>query len=283
MAEAYSSLSITVHSGKRSYFCDMFRKRFYYIIKLQYLGFRYHGWQKQPEKPTVERMVHRTLKYILDRSNFKILAAGRTDSKVSVNETYIELFLDEKPLDLTDFLPVLNENLPPDIRALEITETDADFNIIQHPKQKEYLYLFSFGEKNHPFAAPFMVNILEDLDIELMKEAAKLMEGNHDFKNFTYKPKEQTITEMTIDCCEIAENDIYTANFFPEMSYLLRVKGMGFKRHQIRLMMGALFDLGAGKFTLDEFKALLLPENSIKLTHIAAASGLILNETKLMN
>ena len=283
MPEAYSCKERTVHSDKRSYFCGMFRKRFYYIIKLQYLGFRYHGWQKQPEKPTVERMVHRTLKYILDRSNFKILAAGRTDSKVSVNETYIELFLDEKPLDLADFLPILNENLPPDIRALAIEETDANFNIIQHPKIKEYLYLFSFGEKNHPFAAPFMVNILEELDIELMQEAAKLMEGTHDFKNFTYKPKEKTITEMTIDCCEIAENDIYTANFFPDKSYLLRVKGMGFKRHQIRLMMGALFDLGTGKFTLDEIKAMLLPENEIKLTYIAAASGLILNETSLLN
>lgn len=259
----------------------MQRIRYYYLLKLQYLGFRFHGWQKQPDVITVERMVERTIAYVLNRKNFKILAAGRTDAKVSVNQTYVELFVDEEPLDLGEFFPLLNENLPPDIRALDISETDAEFNIIQHPKVKEYLYFFSFGEKFHPFCAPFMVNVLEKLNVEKMKEAVKLFEGNHDFWSYAFRPSPETQTKGEILTCEIVENTIYTANFFPGKSYVLRVKGEGFKRHQIRLMMGVLFDLGKGKVDLEFIAKTLQGENKITLKHIAPASGLILNAVDL--
>ena len=54
----------------------MQRKRYYYIIAIQYLGFRFHGWQKQPEVNTVQRMVERTLSYVLEHKKFKVLEAS---------------------------------------------------------------------------------------------------------------------------------------------------------------------------------------------------------------
>lgn len=256
--------------------------RQFYLIKLQYLGFRFHGWQKQPNNiPTVERMVLRTLRYVFDHSNFKVLAAGRTDAKVSVNETWIELFLDdEQPLLLNQFLTDFNQNLPSDIRALEIQKTDANFNIIQAPKIKEYIYLFSHGEKFHPFCAAMMVYMKSELDIALMKVAAKLFEGTHNFWSYTYKPSETTTTTATIESSLIEENQLFTASFFPEESFVFRVKGAGFKRHQVRLMMGMLFDLGMHKFTLEEFKKTLDGSLKIHISHIAPPSGLMLYESK---
>lgn len=258
----------------------MQKKRFYYLIALQYLGFRFHGWQEQPNVLTVEKMLKRTLKYVFEEKWFKVIAAGRTDAKVSANQTFVELFVEEE-LEMLGFLDLLNENLPQDIRALEISETDRNFNIIQHPKEKEYVYLFTFGEKPHPFSAPFMAHIFENLDIELMQHGAKLFEGKHDFRSYCFRPTENTQTEGEIECCEIVENTLFTANFFPSKSYLLRVRGKGFKRHQIRLMMGALIDLGKGKIDLEFLKKTLRPENEIVLEHIAKASGLILNYVQL--
>ena len=55
----------------------MFRKRFYYLLKIQYLGFRYHGWQKQPKLLTVERMLQRTLQFVLQRNTFKLLGSRK--------------------------------------------------------------------------------------------------------------------------------------------------------------------------------------------------------------
>ncbi len=256
----------------------MFRKRFYYLIELQYLGFRYHGWQKQPTVNTLQRMVERTVTYVVEHKDFKVLAAGRTDAKVSANQAYVELFVDHEALDLKTFFPLLNQNLPQDIRALDIEETDEEFNIIQSPKIKEYLYLFSYGEKFHPFCAPFMYNVFEELNIAIMQEAASLFIGKHNFRSYCHRPSENTILEgEIIDCC-IQKNDVFTANFFPKDSYLLQVKGQGFKRNQIRLMMGVLLDLGKGKIDLDFIKQTLDPEaEEIILEHIVPGSGLILN------
>ncbi len=262
----------------------MFRRRFYYIIQLQYLGFRYHGWQKQPNVNTLQRMVERTVSYVLEHKDFKVLASGRTDAKVSANQTYIELFVDHQPLEIETFFLLFNKNLPQDIRALDIKETDEKFNIIQSPKVKEYVYLFSFGEKFHPFCAPFMYNIAEELDIATMKLGAKLFEGKHCFRSYCHRPTKHTILEGEISCCEIVKNEIYKANFFPEESYLLRVKGEGFKRNQIRLMMGALLDLGKGKIDLDYIRKTLDPKSEeIVLEHIVPGSGLILNTVDFKN
>jgi tRNA pseudouridine38-40 synthase len=256
-------------------------KRFYYLIKLQYLGFRYHGWQKQPDVLTVEHMLSKTLNYVLEGKRFKVIAAGRTDAMVSVNQTYAELFIYEEELDIDIFLKLFNKNLPQDIRCLSIEETTADFNIIQHPKVKEYLYFFCIKEKMHPFCAPFMVNLQEDLNIELMKQGAKLFEGAHDFFSFAFRPNPETQTEGEIDVCELTENKIYSGNFFPEISYVLKVVGEGFKRQQIRLMMGALIDLGRQDIDLEQLERIIDGKNRIKLEHIAQASGLILNSVEL--
>lgn len=257
----------------------MFSKRFYYLIKIQYLGYRFHGWQKQPKVKTLHLMVDRTLKYILGEQSFKTLAAGRTDAMVSANEAAMELFLDDQPLqDLEEFLNLFNHNLPQDIRALSIVEVDEDFNIINDPKTKEYLYLFTEGRKNHPFCAPILTTILDSLDIPLMKEGATLFEGTHNFKTYCYKATENGAYTRTIEVCSLVRNDIFTANFFPETSYVLKVKGKGFGRNQIRLMMGALIKLGRGEISLDYIRQTLQPDSKEVMDYIAPASGLILNK-----
>ena len=56
----------------------MFQKRYYYLVKFQFLGYRFHGWQKQPNTKTLHLMIDRTLKYVLKDRYFKTLAASRT-------------------------------------------------------------------------------------------------------------------------------------------------------------------------------------------------------------
>ena len=253
-------------------------KKYFYLITIQYLGYRFHGWQKQPNVKTLHLMVDRTFNFILEGKRFKSLSSGRTDAMVSAECAAIELFLFEPIEDQVAFLELFNRNLPQDIRALDIKEVDAKFNIIQNSKIKEYLYLFAFGEKCHPFCAPIMTTILDDLDIELMKQGAKLFEGENYLKTYCYKPTDNGVYTREILTCELVENTIYTANYFPKKTYLLRVQGRGFMRNQIRLMMGTLIDLGKGKLSLDDIKASLVPDNEIKMNYIAPASGLILNK-----
>jgi len=219
------------------------------------------------------------MKFVLPDRQTKILGSSRTDAMVSANEAAFELFLYDEPLeDLPAFMILFNKNLPPDILATSIREVDNLFNIIQNPKLKEYLYLFSFGEKNHPFCAPLMATIQGDLNIDMMKTGAKLYEGANNFKNYCVAPSENTVFERIIIKSEITENQVYTANFFPKISYVFRVQGAGFLRNQIRLMMGALIQLGKGELQLTDIEESLNPENTRVINSIAPASGLILNK-----
>lgn len=259
----------------------MFDKRYYYLIKIQYLGYRFHGWQKQPDVKTVHLMIDRTLKFILKEVRFKTLGAGRTDAMVSANEAALELFIYNAPItDFNEFLDLFNHNLPQDIRALSLVEVDKAFNIIQDSKLKEYHYVFSEGRKNHPFCAPILTTILEPLNVSLMKEGAMLFEGAHNFKTYCYRATDKGEYFRSIVTSEIIDNDLYTANFFPDQSYVFKVIGKGFMRNQIRLMFGVLIKLGRGEVTLEYIENTLKQESTVVMDYIAPASGLILHAVK---
>lgn len=249
-----------------------------YLLRIEYLGFRFHGWQKQPNLKTVHWAIDKTLKFVCTGIRTKTVGVGRTDAKVSANNYAVQLFIDEV-LDFDDFLVSFNRNSPADIRLLEVEEiTDHTFNIIQHPKQKEYRYYFSFGEKNHPFSAPFITGILDDLNLELMQRGARLFEGTHNFTRYCTKPNEHTQVIREIAMCTIVENTELTASFFPKKSYVLVVRGAGFLRNQIRLIMGALFELGKGNYDLAYIEESLRPESTIEfMKTIAPSSGLQLH------
>lgn len=226
-------------------------------------------------------MVDKSLSFVFEDVNYKTIGVGRTDAKVSANMYYLQMFTDSV-IDEVSFLESLNSNFSPDFKAISIKKIDSRFNIINAPKIKEYHYYFSFGNKNHPFAAPFLVNVDELLDVNVMMQAAKMFEGEHYFHKYCTKPSENTIFKRAIDSCEIVENTILTASFFPEKSYILKVRGKGFLRYQIRLMMATLFEVGKGNLDLGFIEASLKEDNDRKfLRNIAPASGLQLFDIEL--
>lgn len=223
-------------------------------------------------------MIDKTLNYIFEGNiTFKTLGASRTDAMVSANASAFELFIDHPILDFEAFLNTFNYYLPQDIKALAVKEVTKKFNIIQSSKVKEYQYLFAFGEKTHPFCASIMTTFRDDLDIEAMKLGAKLFEGEHYFKSYCSNVKEDGLYHRTIISSEIVENTIYNASFFPNKSYLYKIRAKGFGQNQVRLMMGVLAKLGTGEITLEFIKNSLKNESQIVLDDIAPASGLILD------
>jgi len=257
-------------------------QQYFYLIHIQYLGFRFHGWAKQTGLKTLHQMIDKTLPFVLGDKSFKTLGSSRTDAMVSANHSIFELFMQE-PLDTDLFLYDLNSNFPADIKAIKIEETDRDFNIIQAPKIKNYIYLFSYGEKCHPFTAPLLASFIENLDIDLMKEGALLFQGTHNFRKYCTRPSDKANFEREILVSKIEENNLYQANFFPAISYAYHIHSKGFMRNQIRLMMGQLIKLGRGEIRLDDIKISLLYPDEIPLDYIAPASGLILNRVEFDN
>lgn len=251
-----------------------------YLLKIQFFGFRYHGWMKQPNVKTVQGQLDKTLLFLLPQAKMKTLACGRTDAMVSANEHYVELFLDQK-ISENSFFDDLNRNLPQDIRALEIKEVDESFEVIGDVKAKEYHYLFTDLEM-HPFCAGMMTRFRRKLNLDIMKQGAEVFKGTHWFGNYAYRKDHLDEAELVrqIDHSELLENQLYQANFFPERSYLYRITGKGFMRHQVRMMLGGLIMLGEGLWSLDDLQKSLEPGDvRNKITPlIAPASGLILHK-----
>lgn len=247
----------------------------YYLIHIQYLGFRFHGWQRQPGVKTVESMVWKTVEFVLGHSDFKVLGTSRTDAMVSAVHSAFELFTADV-LSPGDFLEALNINFPPDIRALKMEKVGPEFNIIHSPRTKEYHYYFSYGKKFHPFCAPFMAWIPGNVNLFVMKEGAALFTGKHNLARYCTKPSADTAFIREILDSRIEENSDEAPGFFPEPFWVYKVKSKGFMRHQVRLMAGQLIALGKGQISLDDIRSSLTGEGRTPLKTIAPASGLLL-------
>ncbi|MFT6855834.1 MAG: tRNA pseudouridine38-40 synthase [Cyclobacteriaceae bacterium] len=249
---------------------------FYYLIRIEFLGFRYHGWQKQTGLKTIHGMIDKTMDFILESEPYRTLGCGRTDAKVSANDYAFELFIN-KSLTSEKLHHSLNKNLPSDIRVKSVEEVNKDFNVIQDVSQKEYRYYFSSGEKSHPFNAPFIRDFGGQLNIEKMNEAVKYFEGTHNFKRYVSKPTAGTNMERAVNEAKILENEDIQASFTPQKSYFLKIVGPGFMRYQIRLMMGALVEVGRGNWTPEDVKQSLIDFHGEQIKRVAPSSGLVLH------
>lgn len=250
----------------------------FYIIRLEFLGFRYSGWQKQDGVKTVQSMLDKTIRFILKADDFRTLAASRTDAKVSADDFAVELLCNAE-LDTTEFLLDLNKNLPMDIRVKSMAETTAEFNILHAPKVKEYHYHFTFGPKPSPKASPFYGYLGESLDVEAMKMACKSFLGTHNFRNFTGRKDGKTEFTRTIEVIEIQKSDRLPQEFL-EHRFKLVVRSKGFMKYQIRLMMGALEQIGRGNLTILELQDMLLHPKDKSYECVAPGSGLVLFKTE---
>ncbi|KEO74942.1 tRNA pseudouridine(38-40) synthase TruA [Anditalea andensis] len=247
-----------------------------YLFWIQYLGFRYHGWQKQPNLKTIQGRLERVIRYVLGHDNFSILAAGRTDSGVSCENGAFELF-NIDPIIIGAFIEEVNISLPDDIRLLSGQVVSSKFNIIQDVQSKEYRYYFTHGEKPHAFVAGNMAWVHGTLDIGLIEKAVDAFIGEHDFRRFCSKNKNTDNYVRKISEAEIIVVDPVFGNLYPEKVYCFRVKGTGFLMHQVRMMVGALFLIGQGKLTREDIKEALVSPDHLPLAGKAPAHGLVLN------
>ncbi|PRY88958.1 tRNA pseudouridine synthase A [Mongoliibacter ruber] len=253
----------------------MQNKPFTFLFYIQYLGLRYAGWQKQKGVKTIQGTLERAFRYVLGHEDFTILGASRTDAGVSCENGAFELFL-RADLVQEDIVSQVNLNLPSDIRLLDFKRVSLDFNVIQDVAWKSYAYNFIFGEKPNPLLNPTSAFFAGIPDVELMQEAVTLFEGKKDFKRFCAIDK---VTDNYVR--EVLETKISLVSsggleLQNQVKIVFEVKGAGFLRYQVRIMAGALADLGLGRLSFSAFKeALDLPEGK-PIAIAAPACGLVL-------
>ncbi len=256
---------------------SMQNRPFTYLLWMQYLGFRYNGWQKQPDGKTVQGRMEKVLRFVLGHGNFTTLAASRTDAGVSCNRGAFELFSAE-PVDLPELIQQMNVYLPNDIRILEGQAISQDFNIIQDVVEKEYRYHFATGEKFHPFAAGNLLHVIGELDIPMMKQGGELLLGKHDFRRFCSIDKITDDYVREVFELNFLDHELAGKGLVPADSFTISIKGKGFLRYQIRVMVAVLIDLGLEKISLEQISEALTSQENKPLCEPAKAHGLVLEE-----
>ncbi len=246
----------------------------YYKLVIQYNGVRYLGWQIQPENSgkTVQGELNRALQTISKSEQVRSLGSGRTDSGVHALGQVVKVTM---PLEIEprNLVRALNVNLPDDIRVVDADHSDEAFMPTVHAISKEYQYRFTCNRTFTAFQNDFIVNFPFEVDLDAMKKACGLLIGRHDFSNYFCEGTEVVSKVREIYECEIYEVKQGEWGMFPS-HFVFRIVGNGFLKQMVRLLMGALWNVGRGKISLEEFETSLAMPQSKKLGPVAPPFGL---------
>ena len=192
-----------------------------------YKGTNYYGWQKQVGYISVQSKIEEVLSQIYD-TPINITGSGRTDAGVHAYKQYFH-FVTEKEKDLKQLAYAMNKMLPEDIHILSLEKVDDDFHARYNAKRKIYEYDILLKNKevfNYDLAYLYPM----DLDVDLLKEALKLFEGEHNYQDFTSKEEDEGNFVRKVYSIEVKQdNDLIK----------IRFEGNGFMRYQIRNMVGS--------------------------------------------
>jgi len=257
---------------------------FYYKIKIKYQGTSYFGWQVQkgPGK-TVQGELNNALRVLAKSPAVRTIGSGRTDSGVHALGQVLKATI---PIEIPceGLLKGLNSLLPNDVQISSVQNSDRNFHPIRDSVWKEYLYIFSCEDVLSPFSSPLMTHYPFLLDINLMKKGAELFIGEHDFCNYYCEGTDVLTTIRTIFECDLSHyNSQHFWGNFSSDYYIFRVKGSGFLKQMVRLMMGSLWALGRGKISLEDLKNSLNSPKGEKIGATAPPQGLYLNKVHYLD
>lgn len=236
-----------------------------YKVEVSYDGSNYFGFQRQNDVRTIQEEIEKILFRVFKKPT-TIYASGRTDARVHADRQvfHFDTNINIEPQNLKR---AINSLLPGDIFIREIEEVDPLFHSRYDAISKEYLYLVNVGTYN-PLQAKYIFQLERELNIAKMQEAANLFIGKHDFRSFCSNKIEETQDFVR----EIEKFEIVKVKDIVEF----RVKGSGFLRYMVRMMVGTLIEIGLERKDKDIIIERLDVDVKNVIPYNAPASGLYL-------
>lgn len=227
----------------------------YYKAILQYDGSDHLGFQYQFGMPTIQGELNQALEKIL-RGEFTTRAASRTDKGVHAIGQVIKISAeDPAPLDAAR----LNANLPPHMKCLDLSPCEGAFIPSIDQTSKEYRYLFTdIPDQKYIALAPFPLNI------DRFRTCVEMLKGTNDFRNFWSIGGIANTTVREILQCDLTliepellfRDTLFTAGEVTSC-WQFRIVGSGFLKHMVRHLVGALWMVGNGQLSVEDFSQLL--------------------------
>jgi len=236
-------------------------------IKLivQYDGSRYHGWQIQPGKRTIQgELVEAVSNLVGVRTH--VHGASRTDSGVSALGQ-VCLFEVDSPIPTENFPRAINGKLPRNIVVTSAEEAPRKFDLIGSVTRKLYRYSIHTGRFRPVLKLDQCWHMHRKLDVAAMNRAAQLLVGTKDFKSFATAKDRRENSVRTIFSCDVAAEDKWI---------YVDVEGDGFLYNMVRNIVGTLVDIGGGRWQPEKMTEILEAKNRTAAGRLAPAQGLCL-------
>lgn len=234
-------------------------------LVVAYDGTNYRGWQLQPNGVTIEEELNRALTELMGKP-ITVIGASRTDSGVHARGNVAVFDTDTRmPADRICF--ALNQRLPEDIRVQRSEEVPVTW----HPRKVNCTKTYEYKILNKKIAMPlerlYSYFSYYDLDIEKMRQGARYLLGEHDFKSFCTARTQIEDTVRTIYSLDITkECDMIT----------IRISGSGFLYNMVRIIAGTLIEVGSGMYLPERVEEILEARDRKAAGATAPARGLTL-------
>ena len=216
------------------------------FMKIAYDGTNYCGWQIQINGITVEEVINRELTSLLGEE-IAVIGASRTDSGVHAMAN-VAVFDTETRIPAEKICFALNQRLPDDIRIIESKEVPADFHPRYCNSTKTYQYKILNRKIPIPTERLYSHFVYMDLDIDKMKEAAKYIVGEHDFKSFCSTRTQVENTVRTVYSLDVDKKE--------DMIYIT-ISGNGFLYNMVRIIVGTLMKVGLSVYPPEHVKEII--------------------------
>lgn len=239
-----------------------------YFIEFSYDGAAYHGWQIQPNAPTVQQAMERALSLVM-RSAVQVVGAGRTDTGVNASCMVAHVDLPDD-IDTAQLAYKLNRILPPDIAVAAVRRVRDDAHARFHAVARRYCYYVT--TRKSPFARRYACRVSGDMDFEAMNRAASLLLEYTDFTSFS-----KLHTDVKTNNCRVTHA---AWRRIDDSHFVFEIEADRFLRNMVRAIVGTLLMVGRGKLTQDGFRRVIECKERCSAGDSAPAEALFLVQVK---
>ncbi len=243
-----------------------------YKLTLAYDGRPFAGWQSQLRVATVQDTVEEAITALTGVEGVRIHGSSRTDRGVHALGQVAHF--DAPPatrLSEMDWHRALNAMLPPTVRVMRCQRVSDDFHARFGATGKIYHYRLWHGEVLPPLEFGLAWHLHGCLDEFLLRRAAMVFEGTHDFTAYSALRREigeETASKVrTIHRVGVSQQgELVTLTF----------EGTGFLYKMVRMIVGSIVHVARGRQPLERLQDLLANPTQKKPGWQAPPDGLTL-------
>ncbi|MCL2680254.1 MAG: tRNA pseudouridine(38-40) synthase TruA [Coriobacteriia bacterium] len=262
------------------------QERCSYMLTLAYKGAGFSGFARQndPAVRTIQEELEQALAVALRLDTPpQTVCAGRTDAGVHAAAQVVSfdlpLLLDTRQCN--QLLRSLNALTCAEISIAGLRRAAPGFSARFDALSRSYCYRI-FNQVQPPiFTADFAWHVARPLDVQQMRLAADQLLGEHDFASFcSALAAKQAADEGKSTRRTLTQIDIATQQCLGEEVLAITVTGNAFLHSMVRIIVGTLQEVGAGKRAASEIPAILAARDRSAAGLTAAACGLTLQRVE---